>query len=187
MNEHNTEQKDILSKTQETEVTETTASDYATSESNGAGYTRTAVRPKLSKKKLAIIAVVVAAIAIAIAILTPSKLKRAIDEAMDMGFIGAVTINDGDSYTVMTIEDDVADKIAEGSESWIDYAEDYEARMLKGIRYVNRELGFGVNVYDMMINTDSSMPMQVAETDDYEVSWFVKEDTGALVVTWRGK
>ncbi len=161
MNQQITTNEELLNKTQEAQIVETTEVLDALA----------ATKPQKSKKKLAIIAVAaIAVIAIALIVFIPSKFERVKSECVHIA--GMVT-GSGDYFMLDTLPD-------------LMILPDTEENALKAIKYANEELGFNGSVYSQMMNTTALMGRQSAENDKYRVSWTYHPDDG-LEVTYEKK
>ena len=138
-------------------------------------------KPKLSKKKLAIIGgIAVAAIAVVVTLLIPSKFEQVKNECVQIA--GSIT-GSGDYFIIDTYPDEY-EYMNPNVVALL--KQDAQENALKAIRYANEELGFNGSVYSQMMNTTALMGRQTAETDKYKVSWTYHPDDG-LEVTYEVK
>lgn len=161
MNQQITTNEELLNETQKAQIVETTEVLDAPA----------ATKPKMSKKKLAIIAAAaIAVIAIALIIFIPSEFERVKSKCVHIA--GMVT-GSGDYFMLDTLPD-------------VMMLPDTEENALEAIKYANEELGFNGSVYSQMMNTTALMGRQSAENDKYRVSWTYHPDDG-LEVTYEKK
>ena len=167
MSEQITGHEELLNETQETQAAE--------------NYIPAATKPKLTKKKIAIIAAAaVAIIAIAIVIMTPSKFERVRSECVHLA--GRVT-GSGDYFMIDTYPDEY-ENMDDVMNALL--LPDAQEGALEAIRYANEELGFNGSVYSKMMETTALMGRQSEENDKYKVSWTYHPDDG-LEVTYEKK
>ena len=138
-------------------------------------------KPKMSKKKLAIIAAAATAvIAIAFILFIPSKFERVQNECVQ---IAGTVSGSGDYFMIDTLPD-VYENMDETVKALL--LPGAQENALEAIKYANEELGFNGSVYSQMMNTTALMGRQYAENDKYRVSWTYHPDYG-LEVTYEQK
>lgn len=142
------------------------------------------VKMPLSKKKIAVFAVVaIVVVALVFALTYESEYDRVLRECNP----GNACIKIGDGYFIIDTYNnsyDALDPVVKASLA------DLFARMqsdsLEAIQYANREFGFSYYLYERMINTSALMGRQYEENDKYRVSWTYHPDNG-LEVTYEKK
>ena len=141
----------------------------------------TAIRSKLTRKKLVILGIiVVAVIAVAFAFLHKSKFEKVRSECVQ---IAGTIVGSGDYFTFDTYPDSY-ENMDETLKALL--LPDIQENALKAIKYANEELGFNDSVYSKMMKTTALMGRQSEETDKYKVSWTYHPDNG-LEVTYEQK
>ena len=151
------------------------------SENTVATETQAADKPKMSKKKLAIIAAAaVVVIAIALIIFIPSKFEQVKNECVHIA--GRIS-GSGDYFVIDTYPDEYKNM---DSTLVSLLAPSAQENALEAIKYANEELGFNGSVYSQMMKTTALMGRQSAENDKYQVSWTYHPDEG-LEVTYEKK
>ena len=173
--------QDLVSETQEVQVTENNISEDTSPEVENVVATTATNKPKFTKKKFAIIGGIVAVIAIALIIFVPSKFERVQNECVQ---IAGMISGSGDYFTIDTYPDDMYGNMDETLKAIL--LADADEKALKAIKYANEELGFNGSVYSNMMNTSALMGRQSAETNKYRVSWTYHPDDG-LEVTYEKK
>lgn len=180
MNEQFVEHEELLNETQETPTAENIVPVDTSSEPNVIE-TPEVIKPKPSKKILAIIAAgVIAVIAIALIFFVPSKFDKVRSECVQIA--GMVT-GSGDYFIIDTLPDEY-DNMDETVKALL--LPNVQKKALEAIKYANEELGFNGSVYSQMMNTTALMGRQSAETEKYKVSWTYHPDDG-LEVTYEKK
>lgn len=140
-----------------------------------------AKKPKVSKKKLAVIGgIAVIIIAIALIIFIPSKFERVKDGCLD---ITGILTGSGDHFTIDTYPD-IYENMDETTKSFL--SPTWQEEALAAIQYANEEFGFDGSVYSRMMETSALMGRQSEENDKYRVSWTYHPDDG-LEVTYEKK
>ena len=181
MSEQINEQNELMNETQEVVVAENTQPVEIPAENPVEAETPVADKPKMSKKKLAIIAAAaIAVISIALIIFIPSKFERVKSECVQIA--GMVT-GSGDYFMLDTLPDAYENMDATMKALLLPGAQE---NALEAIKYANEELGFNGSVYSQMMNTTALMGRQSAENDKYKVSWTYHPDDG-LEVTYEKK
>ncbi|RKI69367.1 hypothetical protein D7V91_05695 [bacterium 1xD42-67] len=157
----------------------TAVEDVPAAEGNAG--TLTAIRSKLTGKKLVILGIiVVVVIAVAFAFLHKSKFEKVRSECVQIA--GMVT-GSGDYFTIDTYPDSY-ENMDDTLKALL--LPDIQENALKAIQYANKELGFNDSVYSKMMKTTALMGRQSEETDKYKVSWTYHPDNG-LEVTYEKK
>ena len=177
MSEQITAHEEQAKETQAVHITENTNPADISQDNN----TPVKAKPKMSKKKLAIIAAAaVAVIAIALIVFIPSKFEQVKNECVHIA--GMVT-GSGDYFMIDTYPD-----VYKNMDSTLVsiLAPTAQENALEAIRYANEELGFNGSVYSQMMKTTALMGRQSAENDKYKVSWTYHPDEG-LEVTYEKK
>lgn len=138
-------------------------------------------KPKMGKKKLAIIAAAaVAVLAIVLIICIPSKFKRVKNECVHIA--GMIT-GSGDYFMIDTYPDEYENMDSSMQALLLPRAQE---NALEAIKYANKELGFNGSVYSQMMETSAIMGRQSEDNGKYKVSWTYHPDDG-LEVTYEKK
>ena len=162
-------------------VDEISCSVSAEMPSPAANIEESAKKPKVSRKKLAVIGGIAAIIiAIALIIFIPSKFERVKDGCLD---ITGIITGSGDYFTIDTYPD-IYENMDSTTKAFL--APTWQEEALEAIRYANKEFGFGESVYSRMMETSALMGRQSEENDKYRVSWTYHPDDG-LEVTYEKK
>lgn len=171
----------LTNETQEAEVAENIQPAEIPAENPVEAEAPVADKPKMSKKKLAIIAAAaIAVIAIALIIFIPSKFERVKSECVQ---IAGIVTGSGDYFILDTLPDTYENMDETVKALLLPGAQE---NALEAIRYANEELGFNGSVYSQMMNTTALMGRQSAENDKYRVSWTYHPNDG-LEVTYEKK
>lgn len=143
-----------------------------------------AVRPRLGKKQIILIAVGAAVLVLALAlflIFHKTEFERVADGALDI--CGRRGGRPEEGY--FTLDTNPFEKDTEDMELYeLMLIEDITDSTLDAIQYANEGLGFTGAVYNRMMNTNALMGSQTASNDKYTVSW-TYHPTYGLEVTYE--